>query len=405
MKLVTTTTMALSAEWGGLTPAGPFGRGVRRTLAREVKPGIWSLEQVQGAIYVHVPVRALIVRLREELVCYGAVAPTEEMLELLGEIEQQTQRLSAIVLPSTATEHKLFAIALARRRPDATLYVAPSQFSFPINLPNWVFFPRFTPLLEQPWPDEFPFLRLGPFVSEDGISNFEEFLFFHRESKTLLCCDTLLSLTETPPAIIDFNDPRAIKFHGRDFSNATAKDGWTKICLFALYFQCGALRVREPDGSLRGALDFILTAFPPDTPEDFQRLGWGRFFAWSWPEKQKTKQAFDTLSARGALMVPPILAIAILNRYPDDLARFLADDLWDDFDAVCPLHFDAPVHASKRHVLDAFNAAIFDPLGEPRLPVPFWHRPTRTPFPPADTRFLRDFEARLVDAGVIKPAA
>ena len=115
-----------STVWKGLTPQGPFFHGDRRrTVLRELVPGqMWALEQVQGVIYVHVPVRMTLVRTDAAgLVAYGAVAPTGEMLALLERVERELARcrLAHVILPSTAIEHKLFALAVADKRADLSL--------------------------------------------------------------------------------------------------------------------------------------------------------------------------------------------------------------------------------------------------------------------------------------------
>lgn len=431
------------ARWTELTPAGPFNNGgMRRTLLRELIPGaVWALEQVQGVIYVHVPVRCMIVELSTCLLCYGGVAPTSEMLHLLHELEaQRGKQVEAIILPSTAIEHKLFTVALSKRLPQAELWIAPSQFSFPVDVPNDLLGLGNARLLNDAacpsWGVELPWVRFGPYLSLDEISNFEEIVCIHRASKTLLCCDLLVSVPASPPDIIAYNDARALQFHARDFAadeSGDLIDGWKKICLFALYFQSGPLQVTtQPDGTLRGAVDFFKSSFPASTVD----LGWGKFFAWSWPDRAKTNEAFNSLRADGALLVPPVIALCILNRQADDIRRVLTEELDADFEAVCACHFDSPVQAGLREVCDAFNAAIFSPLGLPSLvgsvadgqkaggsgiqapPSSMFdaftalrrssgsmlaRRRRRLPLPDADLAFLRDFESRLVQNGIISP--
>ena len=70
-------------------------------------PGrIWSFEQVQGLIYVHVPVRMVVVKLDSGgLFAYSTVAPTDECLRLLSELEAAHGPLRHILLPTSALEH------------------------------------------------------------------------------------------------------------------------------------------------------------------------------------------------------------------------------------------------------------------------------------------------------------
>ena len=87
-------------RWTGLTPQGPFSTpgSKRPTLLRELVPGqLWSLEQTQGVIYVHVPVRMTVAKWSQGLVAYSAVAPTKEMLALLAGLEQAHGQLTDVV--------------------------------------------------------------------------------------------------------------------------------------------------------------------------------------------------------------------------------------------------------------------------------------------------------------------
>jgi hypothetical protein len=130
------STRPPSQLWGPVIQ-GPFGRLTRATVRRELVRGrIWSFEQVQGLLYVHVPVRMTAVRLDSGgLLLYSAVAPTAECLSLLAEVEAQTGPVEHILLPSLALEHKTYAADFGRARPAATVWVVPDQYTFPLSLP------------------------------------------------------------------------------------------------------------------------------------------------------------------------------------------------------------------------------------------------------------------------------
>ena len=106
---------------------GPFDfpSASRATVRTElVKGRMWSFEQVQGVIYVHVPVRMTVVKLDGGgLFVYAPVAPTAECLRLLAEIEAEHGAVEHILLPTLAIEHKDFAGAFASKRPRAQLWV------------------------------------------------------------------------------------------------------------------------------------------------------------------------------------------------------------------------------------------------------------------------------------------
>ena len=122
--------VAMARRYGPLLQ-GPFDfpSASRATVRRELVPGrMWSFEQVQGVIYVHVPVRMTVVALDGGgLFVYAPVAPTQECLRLVTELEDQYGRVAHILLPTLALEHKAFAGAFAASRPEATLWVANAQ--------------------------------------------------------------------------------------------------------------------------------------------------------------------------------------------------------------------------------------------------------------------------------------
>ena len=345
--------------------------------------------------------------------------------------EQEDSRLAHLVLPTTAAEHKLFAVALAQVRSDLNFWIVPDQYAFPINLPNELLgFPigrtKNIPLPYShdatSWAAELPYRLLGPLPSKDGISTFEELCAYHSASETLLCCDLLVSVPQDPPEIVLKNDARALWWHGRDTATDDVaseksiaavrlekeREGWQKIALFSLYFQSGALGVaNEPDGSISGALKFFKTAFPEDVSENARQLGWGAFYPFTW--KQEWRSSFAYLCCAGALLVPPILAVLILNRKPLQVLEFV-DDVCTNFKfkRVVSCHFDAPVAAQADAVRDAFSflekgARPIDSLNAwEKLP---WQVRRRGEQPTSDLVFLRDFEQQLTDLGTIFPRA
>ena len=139
---------AAAADAGAAAPGrgygpllqGPFDfpSAPRATLRRELVPNrIWSFEQVQGVLYVHVPVRMTAVALDGGgLFIYAPVAPTDECLRLLEEIEQQVGAVKHILLPSLALEHKSFAGETARRphQPPPSLLPQPTTPAYDPSL-------------------------------------------------------------------------------------------------------------------------------------------------------------------------------------------------------------------------------------------------------------------------------
>jgi len=127
-----------------LVPIYPFA--FRQTLRLEVvKDQIWIFEQVQGIFKVVVPLRMTVLRLAAGgLLVYAPVAPTAECVRLLRELEIEYGDVQYLILPtSSGLEHKVFVGPFARYFPKSQVYVAPSQWSFPVKLPlSWLGFPR-----------------------------------------------------------------------------------------------------------------------------------------------------------------------------------------------------------------------------------------------------------------------
>ena len=74
--------------WPAL-PLYPYGK--RRTLCTEVvKDTVWTFDQLQGILYVVVPIRMTVVKLDEGgLLVYAPVAPTPECIRLVKELVAQ----------------------------------------------------------------------------------------------------------------------------------------------------------------------------------------------------------------------------------------------------------------------------------------------------------------------------
>ena len=128
------------------------------------------------------------------------VAPTQECIELVRELESKFGPVKFIVLSSLALEHKGTVGAFAANFAASTVYVQPGQYSFPINLPINLFFPfgktiREIPVdsSEAPWYGDIDHSILGP-LRPPGIGGFAETAFFHRASKTLLVTDAIVKV-------------------------------------------------------------------------------------------------------------------------------------------------------------------------------------------------------------------
>ena len=380
-------------------PLYPYGK--RRTLRTEViQDTLWTFDQLQGILYVVVPIRMSVVKLEQGgLLVYSPIAPTPECIRLLQELVAVHGDVKYIILPTVSgLEHKVFVGPFARRFPLAQVFVAPSQWSFPLNLPlSWLGFPaKRTQVLPTdsrlaPFVEEFDYAILGPI--DLGPGRFEEVAFFHKRSRTLLVTDSVLAVPESPPEIVQL-DPYPLLFHAKDDVFDVVKDneairrkGWQRVCLFAFFFRPSALDVVKMGQSIRDALK---------APERAKKA----YFGW-FPFKWKTnwKQSFDALRGGGRLFVAPILQTLILNRAPRETIDW-ADKVssWN-FQRIVPCHFDSPIEASPRQFRQAFTFLEKQPTVAENL-----LSNGAQPLPEEDFELLRQLDENLSRRGITPPA-
>ncbi len=336
-------------------PLYPYG--TRWTLRQEVvKDQIWTFDQVQGILYVIVPVRMTVIRLQAGgLLVYAPIAPTPECLGQLQGLIDQYGPIKYIVLPTvSAIEHKVPAGPFARKFPSAQVHVAPHQWSFPINLPlSWLGLPGDrTQLLptnsaEAPFGDEFDYEILGPV--DLNVGPFEEAVFFHKASQTLLVTDAVMSIPAEPPAVMDL-DPYPLLFHARDRAQDPIVDtpanrikGWQRITLFSFYFRPSALADVNWGQVLRNV----------GGASDRSKRGYFGLFPFQW--KEHWLQSFETLRNGGKLFVAPVLQKLILNRAPKQVLDWADRVARWNFTQIIPAHFDAPVATTPQAFRQAFE--------------------------------------------------
>lgn len=337
-----------------IVPLYPFGQ--RRTLRQEVVPdAVWTFDQVQGIFYVVVPIRMTVVKLESGgLLIYAPIAPTRECIRLVRELEAIHGEVKYIILPTiSGIEHKVFVGPFARRFPQAQVWVAPQQWSFPLNLPlSWLGFPaKRTHVLPQessqtPLPDQFDYAILGPI--QLGLGSFAEVALFDRRSRSLLVTDTILSVPEEPPAIVQL-DPYPLLFHARDSAleaisdhPANRRKGWQRIALFSFYFRPQALWV-EPWGQVfRDARQ----------AGDRSKKGYFGLYPFRW--KEGWERSFAALRGGGRPFVAPILQTLILNRAPQETLDWADHVARWPFERILPCHLDVPITAPPGQFRRAF---------------------------------------------------
>jgi len=343
-------------------PLYPYGQ--RRTLRTEVVTDtLWTFDQLQGIFYVTVPIRMTVVKLAAGgLLVYSAVAPTIECLRLMRELEAIHGEVKYIILPTiSGLEHKVFVGPFARKFPQAQVFVAPQQWSYPIDLPlSWLGLPgsRTQVLPEDssqtPFGDEFAYAIMEPIKL--GLGYFGEVAFYHQRSHSLLVTDAVLSIPETAPPIIQL-DPYPLLFHAKDSprdnpadTEANRQKGWQRICLLALYFQPSTLStptLREVWQEAKQASDYGNRSY------DRTAKAYFGLYPFQWQSDWET--SFTTLRDRGRLLVAPILQTLILNRAPEATLAWVDQLASWDFQQVIPCHFAAPVTATAQDLFRAFS--------------------------------------------------
>ena len=380
-----------------VVPIYPYGQ--RRTIRKEIiKDTIWTFDQLQGIFYVVVPIRMTVIKLEKGgLLVYAPVAPTGECTRLLNELVTKYGDIKYIILPTiSGIEHKVFVGPFARRFPNAQIFVAPGQWSFPLNLPlSWLGLPdKRTRILpensqEAPFAEDFDYAILGPI--DLGLGKFAEVAFFHKRSHTLLVTDTIVSVPAEPPAIVQL-DPYPLLYHAKDQAFDMVLDtpanrlkGWQRVTLFALYFSPSTLKVPTWNQIWRDA---------QKAPERSKKAYFG-FFPFQWQENWQ--DSFDILRGNGRIFVAPILQSLILNRAPQETINWADHVAKWDFQWLIPCHFDAPIKAEPQQFRQAFAFLEKQPVGG-------FVSSNSYLLPEGDFKLLRGIDTGLNKFGIVPPA-
>jgi hypothetical protein len=376
-----------------IVPLYPYSQ--RRTIRQEAIAGsVWTFEQLQGIFYVVVPIRMTVVKLdRGGLLVYAPVAPTRECIRLVEELIAEHGEVKYIILPTiSGLEHKVFVGPFSRHFPNAEVYVAPDQWSFPISLPTtWLGLPRRrTHILPSdcnlaPFADQFDYAILSTISL--GIGRFAEVAFLDRRSQTLLVTDIVVSIPQDPPAIVEL-DPYPLLFHAKDCaadqvedSAANRRQGWQRIALFAMYFRCGVLDILKWGEAWQDA----------QKASDRSRKAYFGLYPFKW--KQNWRDSFELLRGHGRLLVAPILQTLILNRAPKETLDWADKVASWNFRQIVPCHFEAPIAASPSQFRQAF--AFLEPQTSDRS--------DHSALPPADLQLLQEIDQGLHKRGILPP--
>ncbi|WPT13558.1 hypothetical protein PSENEW3_00001396 [Picochlorum sp. SENEW3] len=359
-------------------PLGPLTQ--RQTIRREIEKGVmWVFEQPQSLGFSNVTtnVRMVVIKLKSGgLWVHAPIAPTKECLALLKELDAPVEY---IILPTFAYEHKIFVGPFARRFPKAKVYVAPKQWSWPINLPVQLFgiFP--TGVLknddtETPWADE---IEQKVLISSVGIGPYIEVAFFHKKTKTLLVTDAVISVPSQPPSLVE----------EANLIDAAKSNFFVKVL--------AGDKALEPVNGV---------PLQPDTLTPAVRdLGWKRMalqILYIVPgDLRDPTKGFAAISNR--LIVGPILKTLVFSTEPE-LSKEWIDDICSSwkFTQIVPAHFTAPIKAGPKDLRKAFSfldgnksntGSIFDKLFSSEFS-----------YPDEDIKALDAAKQFLVNIGAVK---
>lgn len=347
-----------------------------------MKGRIWLFEQEQalGFSSVSTNTRMTVIKLKSGgLWVHAPIAPTKECIQLLKELDAPVEH---IVLPTFAYEHKVFFGPFTRKFPRAQIWVAPRQWSWPINLPLEFFgIFRAKPLQDEdddtPWAGEIEQKMLSS--PEVGIGPYVEVAFYHKPSRTLLVTDAVIFVPRQPPECISkesllasAKNGLAVKIlsKGKEVPDEPVVDnklnrqkGWERMVLQILFL--GPSNLLEPNAS------------------------------------------FAQMSQK--LIVSPIVKTLVFSKVPEKVRdwvdRIAAD--WP-FRRIIPAHFAAPINASRSDFLAAF--AFLDEFlperspASPGLSLLFASLMGKAAsyFPPDDMKTLSSLDEFLVSVGAVK---
>ena len=385
--------------------AGTFTR--RATIETCLVPDtMWTHDQIQGIVNVNVPVRQTVVRLRNgNFWIHNPVAPTPQLLRMIQTLLDRYENATVehIVLGTVALEHKATFGAFCSYFPEATVWIQPGQWAFPLNLPIEFYGLtqrgaklRELPILQRthdttvdpsssvtlsrqyqyyaeqnPIPDwvasgDFDYEILGPF-SFQSVGGFSETAFYHKPTHSLIVTDTVVSVTDEPPAIVQ-EDPRALLYHARDNiaqdipadTSAVRQKGWRHMVQFGLVFFPSQIDVvPNVATAVQEAQELV--------PRRLRNLGEGAIpggtgvplYPWSWRSNDADRINFETISQQGKLFCPPILTKLILDREPTRTLEWVdrVCRMARDMKRIVPCHLNNNIRVSdSKQFYEAFDA-------------------------------------------------
>ena len=325
---------------------------------RDMGRNVWALEQEQGiglGLGVSNLIRCTVVRLNSGgLWIHNPVAPTAECVRLLRSLGGEVEH---IVLATTLYEHKVYLGPFTRRFPRAQVYVAPRQFSWPLDLPLPLLGVFRSETLEQaaeyPWSREIAHDVFAPRSVVVDAYKYSEVAFFHRSSQSLLVTDAVIYVDEEVPEVLEDSL----------IENAADNENFLIRTLALLNYQ-GDFRERKRE---------FEAAPEPGQAEQFLR-GWQRIVLFSLfisPDGQSVldpRESFRKVSGRW--IVGPVVYALVYQNIPDELSEWVERVARWPFKRIVAGHFASPRPGTVKDLRRAFEWTKAGESGGPEAGTP-----------------------------------
>jgi len=338
----------------------PFlGEGTKKTIKTTlIEDRCWALEQTIELGPLETPLRCVVVRLSSgDLWVHNPLAPTEEFFQLVESCAENgdgyepssstssSARVSSIVVPTYALEHKIFARDAHERWPEAEIWVAPGQFSFPVeNVSNAYVYGTDTNVFvlsesndeaqmstKQPaWRNEINYetLDVGAFNVANKNIQIKECAFFDVSTGMLIVTDALAKIPLTPSILCSKDklllvSKRSTRDPQPEDTPENVLTGWKKTALLVSFF------------------------FP-----EHEELVSAREVIWT----DGWETNFESISNR--LLVPPVVRTLLYAQEPKAVRNWVdrVSARWgESIKSIVPAHWDAPIDANVDDFRNAFR--------------------------------------------------
>ena len=326
----------------------PFlGNGTKKTIKTTlVENRCWALEQTIELGPLETPLRCVVIRLNSgELWVHNPLAPTQEFFSLVESCaSNNNNKVAAIVVSTYALEHKIFAKDAHEKWPEAEIWIAPGQFSFPQeNVSNEFLYGTKSNVFvlsesndlsreqKQPkWSEEINYetLDVGAFNVGNSKVQIKECAFFDVQTGMLIVTDSLCKIPSEPPVLSSKEKlllvgKRSTKDEQPEDTRENILAGWKKTALLVTFFFPEHEELISPT-------------------EVIWSDGWEKNFA----------------SISNRLFVPPVVRTLLYAQDPKAVRNWVdrvSERFGDSMKTIVPAHWEAPIEADVKDFRRAFR--------------------------------------------------